>query len=343
MTALVVEIETHSLRGVLFARVEGQIRFVAAAECQRDPSLSAAVETLAARLAGQSGMSAGQIQRDPVFVASSPDDLVIASIRVIERRQAIANCCAALALARGEAVGYVGSRVKEGDVTVVRADPGGRPEIETRQARTPDLHIAPEGDWETAVADARALWRVTSGDAGLIVAAEPFAATVPGSAALAMLDIVMPSPGGRIEVVRDLDNLTAAAGALDADALHSVAVLDLSQPSATAMVVDGSGEPGMLAARGRADVTGHWGTRFSVPWGSIHWVPSPSWLGGTVTIAGQGAATIAGGASTRHEQRQSVHAGLLIDARGPLRELRSRRDQAESWLSDAAGAISRDR
>lgn len=331
--ALVVEAGAEVLRGVLFARVEGQQRFVADATCERGPSLSAAIEELAAMLTARTGLAAGQIQRDPVFVVSDPDDLANQSLLAIDRLHAISLSCAAVARARGAAVAYIEARSADGQIAVSRAEPEGRPAIETRPATASHDDT---GDARAAlVEDCRRALQATGGTADLVIAGEPFAAMEPGVAMLTLADIVQ-TPAGRMEVVVDRDALTSVAGALNEASMASVAASDLLMASALVLVIDGDGEPGFVAARGTIATPDSRDARFSVPWGSVELVAPRSWRGETATIAVQDGATVGRERIARLALGGASHASILVDARGPARLAAASKEQSASWLADVS-------
>jgi len=335
--ALVVEADASAVRGVLFARVEGRLRFICDATCSRGPSLSAAVEELAVRIAGLPGLAAGQIQRDPLFVVSDHDDLAIPSLQAIHRQQAIAHTCAALARERGATVACVESRAADGFGTLIRAEPGALPSIATWPV-SESIGESTAGTRLTPLRELRALRGSAGGEVSLLIAAEPFTTMLPGVALLALADIVG-SAIGRLETVVDRDGLSAAGGALD-DALASVVALDLLPPTGLVLAVDGDGEPGMLAARGVVATRAGGRTPISVPWGSVQRVAVPSWQGGNVVVVGQGAASIGGERIARQEILPASRSAILLDARGAARHAVASETQRAGWLADVSGPVS---
>lgn len=329
--ALVVEAGAEVLRGVLFARVAGQQRFVTDATCERGPSLSAAIEELATMLAARTGLAAGQIQRDPVFVVTDPDDLANQSLVAIDRRHAIALSCTAVARTRGTTVSYIEARRADEHVAVVRAEQDGRPAIETRPATA--SHDETDEARAALIEDCRRALHATGGAANLVIAGEPFAAMPPGVAMLALADIAQ-APAGRMEIVIDRDAITSVAGALDEASMTLVVASDLLPASGLVLTVEGYREPGLLAVRGSIATPDGRRARFSVPYGSVELLAPRSWRGGTVRIVGQDGATIGGERIVRVATDCTANAQILIDARGPARLAPASEARPASWLAD---------
>lgn len=318
MTALVIEVGADSLRGILFARVEGKLRFVTDATSPRVASLSTAVDAIGDDIAAQTGLAAASIRRDPIFVLASVEDLASQTVRTIDRTQALASSCAALALARNERLTYVEANDGHQPGPLIDAEPGSWPRV---KARTGEAQLSTGG----------------YGDAvGLIVAGGVYATLPAGIAVMAVLDHMTMGEPDALTVAIDADRLMAAAGALDGEGLASVVQHDLLGASTRVVYVAGDGQPGRLAARGQVASVDGGAARFSVPWGSVHWIEGPSWVGGTVTIAGQDGATIAGKRFARLDIGPASHGAVLIDARGRLREGSASGQLSASWHQDAA-------
>lgn len=308
---LVVEASAATLRGVLFSRVEGQSRFVTDATCHRGPSLSEAVEEIATALARRTGFASRLIQREPRFVLSEPDDLANPSLHGLDRTQAIAQCCSAIAIARDVAVTYIEALPGSGQITVVRAEPAGRPLV----VSTPTSALA-EDSLEALIEDGRRTRQGIDGSIDLVIAAEPFASLDAGAALLALADIVG-QEAGTLDIAFDRDGLTPAIGSLDVTPASIVD--DLMLPFCTMAIIEGDGVPGTLAVRS-ASATQH-GTarRVSLPWGSVARLRAPSWDGATVVCAGQRGATIGGKPIMRLDLTPANATEMFLDARGSMR------------------------
>ena len=170
----------------------------------------------------------------------------------------------------------------------------------------------------------------------------------PGLAVFALLNAVQPAPeSGLVEVVLDVDGLLPAAGALgeQSPALAADAVeLDLLRPTATVIVVTGSGSEGDLAVRGQLRHGDGEAVRFTVPYGSIHQLPLPDDQQATLTLSCEPRFNIGAHPSADEVVFGSTtpllgsELGLIIDARGrPLSAVSDPTLQAArvaSWLED---------
>ena len=170
----------------------------------------------------------------------------------------------------------------------------------------------------------------------------------PGLAVFALLNAVQPAPeSGLVEVVLDVDGLLPAAGALgeQSPALAADAVeLDLLRPTATVIVVTGSGSEGDLAVRGQLRHGDGEAVRFTVPYGSIHQLPLPDGQQATLTLSCEPRFNIGAHPSADEVVFGSTtpllgsELGLIIDARGrPLSAVSDPTLQAArvaSWLED---------
>ena len=332
--ALVIDIADDALRGVLLARVEGQARFITSARCERHPSLSATVELLSEQLAIQTGLAVADIQRDPLFVSTNPDDLTNRSLAVSDRLSIIAQSCAAAALIRDEQVGYLESRLADGQVVVVRATPSGRPEIHTRPVSTPRPGD-PSAALTAQLEEIRLAWRSTGGGVGLLIAGEPFLTMEPSLVLLTLADSVVPA-SEQMDIVIDADGLAPVAGLLADEALVSVVQHDLLLPYGRVLTVRGAGESGTLAIRGAVTYAATARARFSLSWGGVRRIAPRSRQGGTITIAGQPGATINGQRIYEVDTTALGKAGLLVDARDPERIPAANPDLHVSWLAEVA-------
>jgi hypothetical protein len=147
-----------------------------------------------------------------------------------------------------------------------------------------------------------------------------------GLAVFALLNTIQPTPAsGVVEVVLDADGLLPAAGALgeQSPALAADAVeLDLLQPTATVIMVTGTGSEGDLAVRGQLRAGDGEAVRFTVPYGSIHRLPTPEGQQVTLTLSCEPRFSIGAHPSSdevifgRDTPLRGSEVGIIIDARG---------------------------
>jgi hypothetical protein len=209
--------------------------------------------------------------------------------------------------------------------------------------------------WESAIlcAPLRELWTrfATSRESqiDLIIAGRPWAQWPSAAVSIvSLLNIFQPNPtSGMVEIVLDADGIVAGAGAIgeQSPAMAADAVeMDLTTPSASVVVVQGSGSEGDLAVRGQLRLANGEVTRFSVPYGSMHRLPLPPGQEATLSLTCESRFSI--GASSGPEEvvfgrstpLRGSEIGVVIDARGrPLQlppDPGTRTARVSAWLED---------
>lgn len=188
----------------------------------------------------------------------------------------------------------------------------------------------------------------------VIVAGRPWAQWPdPTLAVFSLLNIFQPNPaGGLVEIVLDVDGIVPAAGAigeqnpaLAADAVEN----DLMVPTASVIVVRGSGSDGDLAVRGQLRLAHDEPLRFSVPFGALHHIPLPPGKEATLSLTAEPRFSIGDHRSGeeivfgRATPLRGSDVGIIIDARGrPLQlpgDTASRASRVASWLEDLGTRI----
>lgn len=332
--ALVIEERPDRLRSALFVPVERQMRLIGLAECAREESLSVAVESLAQSLAQQTGMTPTEIQRDPIFVVTHADALAATSVRMVDRRQAIAAACQSLAHARDVPVVALEHDVERSEIVVISAESGQPPQVVAHLIADMDsLGVFPDANLVDA---ARSILAQIAVAPELVILPPVWLTQPDGVVLLAVADMLADLACGTVVINVDTDQVMTFAGALDSVSMESVLQHDLL-PYGTVVRARGATVDGVLAIRGVVESGDRVIQRFSVPWGCVQHIATPAWHAARVRLA------MLNGASVDGESRREIQTGfgssigrggLFLDARqAPTQPVST--DLNASWLIDA--------